>query len=355
VSACGIYGVLFLGDSKMKKRLLVIGIGMGFLLGVLFVLNLAFTRSWNESLPTDSTYANEIDDYMRYLRVDVAERVENMIAGFNSGDSNEGFYYALFLQQSATPTVSTDEIGIYALSDGTNCGLFAKNEDGYTKQVLRKIGTDIQLFVEAADVNDNTFNDTETRLRNNYNLRARNAAGTADVNVIKVNTSDEVVLGAVTTLPDTSKLATSGAPAADAQIANKKYVDDALGQSVTKTGSDDITNTSANWADVTWDGDDSVTITTKGGNILLLCSMTLFHASPSAVCIRFDIDGTPHGEQRMRDGGGNEDRGTTIHWLETSLVAGSHTFKVQWKDQEGTAQQYGTAAKRVFTVIELPS
>ena len=58
--------------------------------------------------------------------------------------------------------------------------------------------------------------------------------------MIKVTTSDQLTLGAVTILPDTSQLTSSAAPAADAQIANKKYVDDnvktADGTTITDSG-----------------------------------------------------------------------------------------------------------------------
>lgn len=67
---------------------------------------------------------------------------------------------------------------------------------------------------------------------NNSYIQARNAAGDGNVDLIKATAGDKAELGVVTTLPDTSKLATSGAPAADAQIANKKYIDDQLSASV---------------------------------------------------------------------------------------------------------------------------
>lgn len=66
-------------------------------------------------------------------------------------------------------------------------------------------------------------------LDNDTYLQAVDNAGTGFVDLIKATTGDEIILGAITTLPDGSKLATSGAPTADAQIANKKYVDDNIG------------------------------------------------------------------------------------------------------------------------------
>jgi len=60
----------------------------------------------------------------------------------------------------------------------------------------------------------------DARLDNDSYLKAINNAGDGTVDLIKANTSDVAVL------PDGSELATSAAPTADADIANKKYVDD---------------------------------------------------------------------------------------------------------------------------------
>jgi hypothetical protein len=61
------------------------------------------------------------------------------------------------------------------------------------------------------------------KLPNDTYLTADNYAGTGTVNLIKANTSDVAVI------PDGSELASSAAPTADADIANKKYVDDNVG------------------------------------------------------------------------------------------------------------------------------
>lgn len=59
-------------------------------------------------------------------------------------------------------------------------------------------------------------------LANNTYLTAIDAAGTGTVDLIMASAGDAAVL------PDGSETATSGAPTADADIANKKYVDDSL-------------------------------------------------------------------------------------------------------------------------------
>jgi hypothetical protein len=160
---------------------------------------------------------------MQDLAEAIGDRLAGFLYGFATGETAEapGIIEAIFKQQSAAPTtVNADEIRLYALDDGANCGLFAKSEDGYTKQILKKIGTDLQLALENADVTADMIIDTKIRLRNNYALRGRNAANSADVNIIKVNASDvpEILVGAV--------LSASTAPASDPAIANKKYVDD---------------------------------------------------------------------------------------------------------------------------------
>lgn len=183
---------------------------------------MAFTTDWDEATPTDATVANLIDDYYRTMRVDVSDRLKTLIYGFIAGenDGKPGCKNLIFKQQASAPsTPNADELAIYALDDGTNCGLYVKNEDGYTKQILKKVGTDIQLNLEAADITADSIDDTKIRLTNNGNLTSRNQAGDGDINLIKCNTSNlpEILVGAV--------LSADTAPATDAAIANKKYVD----------------------------------------------------------------------------------------------------------------------------------
>jgi hypothetical protein len=114
----------------------------------------SFTRDWDEANPTDKTYAYEIDEYNRYLRVDCSDRLKAMVYGFTAGenDGNPGFKKATFKQQSsAAATPNADEIVLYSIDDGTNCGLYGKNEDGYAKQVLKKSGSNLILNVDDND------------------------------------------------------------------------------------------------------------------------------------------------------------------------------------------------------------
>lgn len=60
------------------------------------------------------------------------------------------------------------------------------------------------------------------KLSNNSFLKGRNAGDSSDIDIIKVNSSDVLELASKLSDPDSS------APTSDAQLANKKYVDDSV-------------------------------------------------------------------------------------------------------------------------------
>lgn len=63
----------------------------------------------------------------------------------------------------------------------------------------------------------NAVDDTKIRLSNNANLRARNNANSADIDIVKVDTSDRILFASIPQY--------SGTPSAANDIANKAYVD----------------------------------------------------------------------------------------------------------------------------------
>jgi hypothetical protein len=67
----------------------------------------------------------------------------------------------------------------------------------------------------------NQVDETKIRLSNDSPLKARNAADSADVNIVKVNASDKVEMSSFFETP-------VAAPTTDYQVANKKYVDDSV-------------------------------------------------------------------------------------------------------------------------------
>jgi len=177
-----------------------------------------FTRDWDEANPTDSDYAYQIDDYMRQLREDVAERLEDMFYGFTAGENTyeASAKYLQLHEQASVSTPSSNYGRLYAKDVSGVAELHYLDDRGHEKQ-LTNGG---KLNIAAADIAADLINETKIRLQNNANLTARNAAGDDDVNLIKANTSD------VVEIPDGAVLASSAAPTVDAGIANKRYVDD---------------------------------------------------------------------------------------------------------------------------------
>jgi hypothetical protein len=68
--------------------------------------------------------------------------------------------------------------------------------------------------LKTAFVQANAVNDLKVRLRNNFALRARNAADSADISLLKANTSDQGEFAVATIYPFT--------PGAAQEIVNKR-------------------------------------------------------------------------------------------------------------------------------------
>lgn len=79
-------------------------------------------------------------------------------------------------------------------------------------------------LIKTKALSGNVVDETKVRLSNDAFLRGRNNADNADVNIAKVNASDELEFGKLPYGPN------SNAPVADAQLANKKYVDDQIAE-----------------------------------------------------------------------------------------------------------------------------
>lgn len=69
-------------------------------------------------------------------------------------------------------------------------------------------------------IGNNQVDETKIRLSNNANLKARNAADSADVNILKVNASDRIEFAS---MPQSS-----ATPSVNADLTNKLYVDTAV-------------------------------------------------------------------------------------------------------------------------------
>ena len=120
--------------------------------------------------------------------------------------------------------------------------------------------------------------------------------------------------------------------------------------------SSDYATTSGSFADVdATAGKMSLTITTNGGDVLVHFHGSVEH-SAGGVGIHFDVavDGTrtagDDGIVRVRAQTSTDTMAVSFTRLIAGLIAGSHTFKLQWKVAGGTATLFagaGTSAKDV--------
>lgn len=110
------------------------------------------------------------------------------------------------------------------------------------------------------------------------------------------------------------------------------------------------TTTSASYVDLT---DMSITTTTGANPVLVLFSGVFTSSSiGDETSIILDIDGTDktNSEKIIEHAAIGYEKEATILWIE-NMTAGSHTFKIHWKVQGGTATSPTTL--RTLQVIEL--
>lgn len=297
---CGYVGFFYLGDYKMADH----------------------TREWEEQHPDGTEAVSLGDDRIVNLKVDLGERLEDLLYGFNKDDgtgdeATPGIKVLNFKEQESIELPSADQINVAAKegADGDDkAQLWAEDEDGNERQLTKTSGSALRLNVKAGDYAADSVDEDDIRLANNSYLTGRNQAGNGDINVIKVNTSNEIELGAVTKLPNTSKLATSGAPTANAQIANKKYVDDQIaaiqdpsysgGESHTFDGGLIIKMGSGSYADGT-----TITFETPFPNAIISAHFT--GVNTGSGCFNLNSNPTKANIVVRQDVGGS----VTIHWI----------------------------------------
>jgi hypothetical protein len=105
--------------------------------------------------------------------------------------------------------------------------------------------------------------------------------------------------------------------------------------SVSVTLANAITTTSTSWADATGL---SVTMTTNGGNVLVIFTAATKHSADGSTWVDLDVDGASQGGTdgiMFRTGTGL--RNVSFSWVVEGLSAASHTFKIRWKVSAGTA------------------
>ncbi|MDO8302921.1 MAG: hypothetical protein Q7T18_06755 [Sedimentisphaerales bacterium] len=185
---------------------------------------MAKTNPINTANPAGSSDPKQGDDYIRTLALAVAEilAVDHYIGA--SSPYNEdaaGEHAKITLRQAAKPANVADKGFVYTKDVSGTTELFYEDEAGNEIQLTS--GGKILL--------------TKNLIANNTAILA-NKASSGTANLIKLNASDvpEILVGAV--------LSADTAPATDAAIANKKYVDDTVSGSMspaTYAGEESVT------------------------------------------------------------------------------------------------------------------
>lgn len=133
-----------------------------------------------------------------------------------------------------------------------------------------------------------------------------------------------------------------------------------LGAANVALGSGNVTTASTTYVDLTGI---TATITTAGGSVLL--NLSFGHTNTSAVYHFFDFlkDGvsltglTSGVAQALITLGSSNIEHESLQYIDVAPVAGSHTYKVQWKvgAATGTFEADGAARKGYWTVNEIPN
>ena len=188
-----------------RKTAITIGLVLGFALTLCMATTWTYTLDCASPVGTDAP--STLDDKQREGRYGFQERLNvdhvfgltgTQLSGADTGYHRDIHFYS---------TTSTDPIlGVTAVSDIDELRYTNSNGGSF---YLTSGGT---LNIRSTDLLGT--------LANNTYFTALDAAGTGTVNLIKANASDVAVI------PDGSEMASSAAPTADADIANKKYVDD---------------------------------------------------------------------------------------------------------------------------------
>lgn len=193
---------------RLERLIILLVVVTFFAMGATYTLNI--------STPAGTDNPREADDRMREIKNSFIERLDRDHAW----------------EASATGVYDGDDVGkhdrvtfIEAADIGTGAGgqpvLGAETVSGAPELTWLTEG-DVTLRMTDAGRLNIVSADLLGTVANATYFTAVDNAGTGTVDLIQANASDVAVI------PDGSELATSGAPTADADISNKKYVDDQI-------------------------------------------------------------------------------------------------------------------------------
>ncbi len=167
---------------------------------------MAFTRNWDKSLKLDHSKFKDQPGYVRAVMEDVEERLTAFLYGFASGETFTG------CKRLNLITIGT---GSGTIPTGTGSAA-AINIQGKT------IGSKVELITIDADGNEMQFTSKGNALANDAWLKATNLAGTAGINILKINTANQIEIG---TGFGTHLVGPNTGPTVALQYAPKGYVD----------------------------------------------------------------------------------------------------------------------------------
>jgi hypothetical protein len=189
------------------------------------------TTAIDETAPAGSQKVNLGDNRIREYKVQNREILEVDHVYPSSGqDADNGKHKKVSLiEQADLGTGAEGKPILGAQTVGGKAELVFTDEDDNDIPLTSggKLGSaTTNILGNGCDLDGVLTSDDITLDQNNVYLKAKNAAGTGTVDLIKANASD------VPILPDGTETATNAAPTSDNDVANKKYVDDQVATKV---------------------------------------------------------------------------------------------------------------------------
>lgn len=188
-----------------------------------------YNELWDADNPSDSTNANEIDDYENNLRSMIAERIQDLIYGFTSGEDTDAPGFKLLrMKQASDPTTPADMVDLYCKDVGGNNEAHWDDEAGNGPAQLTAAGniggTNLELLAgkdllgsSTSDITINTNKFTVAGATGNTLV-----AGTLDVQGNIDPTTYETTNGGFL---DEDNMASDAADKVASQQSIKAYVD----------------------------------------------------------------------------------------------------------------------------------
>ncbi len=158
---------------------------------------MSYTRDWLD-IPIDHSKFKNQPSAVRDVRIDVADRIKNLIYGFISGETTEGFKKIPLYVQTTAPSTVADFIILYGKDASSKCEVHIADEDG---NVIQATSRGYLYLLKAL-------------LANNAYVLGRNAADDANLSLFKVNTAGDLELAPNLVLAS-DKAVNLGDPATD--------------------------------------------------------------------------------------------------------------------------------------------